>query len=178
MLPIITGIVAYAEHNHGIGYRGQIPWKDKEEMAHFKNITEYNTVIMGRKTAESLPQGYLRNRHNIVISRKFDNFFHIFDSCTTLSRVSSVYEAVREAYMLRSASIVNKIPEIYVIGGKEIYNSMKDLIESWHVSVMKNVDQYQYDAYFDAGLLDDFMEVKVFRKERPTFTKYAFVKKT
>ena len=65
-LPEIS-IIAAVSNDGVIGVNGKIPWDIPEDMKHFKNITSQNTVIMGRKTFESI--GYpLPNRINIVVS--------------------------------------------------------------------------------------------------------------
>ncbi|MGB3302080.1 dihydrofolate reductase [Gordonia sp. (in: high G+C Gram-positive bacteria)] len=57
-----------------IGKAGTIPWRVPEDMKHFKEITGNGTVIMGRKTWESLPASFrpLPGRRNIVITRTAD----------------------------------------------------------------------------------------------------------
>jgi len=53
-----------------IGYNNKIPWHIPEDLKYFRNTTLNSIVIMGRKTFESLPNGYLKNRINIVITNK------------------------------------------------------------------------------------------------------------
>ena len=66
-------IIALNEKN-GIGLNNQIPWKCPEDLKFFKEMTNNNIVIMGRKTWESLPNKPLKNRINIVLSRnKIEN---------------------------------------------------------------------------------------------------------
>jgi dihydrofolate reductase len=62
-------VVAYAE-NRGIGYRGALPWRLPSDMRHFRELTTGGTVLMGRKTYESLPGAYrpLPQRRNVVVS--------------------------------------------------------------------------------------------------------------
>ena len=74
-------IVAHSFPKYGIGYQGKLPWRIPKDMEHFKNITttvsndptfQYiNTVIMGRKTWESIPTKFrpLTDRFNIIITR-------------------------------------------------------------------------------------------------------------
>ena len=63
---MIKLIVAYDKYKT-IGNKGNLPWKIKNELQHFKNTTLNDTLIMGRKTFESLP-GKLPNRKHIVLS--------------------------------------------------------------------------------------------------------------
>ena len=55
--------------NGGIGKNGKLPWHVSEDLKNFKKITLNSTVIMGRKTWESLPVKPLPNRENIVLSK-------------------------------------------------------------------------------------------------------------
>ena len=61
-------IIALNEKN-GIGLNNEIPWKCPEDLRFFRQMTENNVVVMGRKTWESLPHRPLKNRINIVLSR-------------------------------------------------------------------------------------------------------------
>ena len=69
----IVIIVAVAQ-NRVIGRDNQLIWNIPEDMAHFKALTQGHTVVMGRKTWESLPPRFrpLPGRRNIVISRQAD----------------------------------------------------------------------------------------------------------
>lgn len=67
--------IIYARSSNGvIGMDGGIPWSIPEDMAHFKRLTAGCTVIMGRKTWESLPERSrpLPGRRNIVLSHRLD----------------------------------------------------------------------------------------------------------
>ena len=63
----ITIIVAASE-NLVIGDKNVLPWYISEDLKHFKKITINHSVIMGRKTFESIGKP-LKDRRNIVISR-------------------------------------------------------------------------------------------------------------
>lgn len=65
MLSIISAI----GENNEIGHNGDLIFHIKEDMKFFKDTTEGHTVVMGRRTWESLP-GKLKNRYNIVISHQ------------------------------------------------------------------------------------------------------------
>jgi dihydrofolate reductase len=72
-MPEIVIIAAVAK-NRVIGKDNQLLWNIPEDMAHFKALTAGHTVIMGRKTWESLPPRFrpLPGRRNIVITRQSD----------------------------------------------------------------------------------------------------------
>ena len=66
--PSLSIIVAMAS-NQAIGYRNALPWHLPADLAHFKALTIGHCIIMGRRTFQSLPNGALPNRRNIVIGR-------------------------------------------------------------------------------------------------------------
>lgn len=70
----MIALIAAIAKNNCIGKDGTLPWHIPEDLAHFKKLTERKTVLMGRKTWESLPKKYrpLPNRTNIVITRQND----------------------------------------------------------------------------------------------------------
>ena len=57
------------EHDGGIGKNGRLPWHIPEDLKNFKKITLNSTIVMGRKTWDSLPFKPLPKRKNIVFSR-------------------------------------------------------------------------------------------------------------
>ncbi len=62
-------IVAALAHNRVIGNNNTLPWKLPSDLKRFKELTTNHTVIMGRKTWESLPRRPLPNRRNILLSQ-------------------------------------------------------------------------------------------------------------
>ena len=65
-------IIVACDLANGIGFQGQLPWqKLSKDLSHFKNLTMGNTVLMGRKTWDSIPLKFkpLTNRLNIVLTR-------------------------------------------------------------------------------------------------------------
>lgn len=104
---MISIIVAMAEER-AIGHQQDLLCYLPADLKHFKSITSGHPIIMGRKTFESLPNGALPNRKNIVISR--NRTLHYPD--TTV--VGSIEEALREA---------GDDNEIFIIGGASIYEA-------------------------------------------------------
>jgi dihydrofolate reductase len=66
-------VVAYGS-NRAIGYRGELPWRLPSDLRRFRELTVGATVVMGRRTYESLPSKHrpLRERHNVVLSANPD----------------------------------------------------------------------------------------------------------
>ncbi len=97
-------IVAIAQNN-AIGYQNKLIYFIKEDLKRFKQLTTGHTIIMGRRTFESLPKGALPNRRNIVLSRSEKSFL----GC-------DVYSSLQEAL----ASCHND-EHVYIIGGVSVY---------------------------------------------------------
>lgn len=125
--PVTSIIVAALQPKFGIGSDGGLPWKLKQEMKYFRDVTSsaregaINAVIMGRKTWESIPERFrpLPNRLNVILSRSYLN----------TEKDGVLYYNSIEAIMsgLASNSYVydNKpIDKIFIIGGAQIYNSI------------------------------------------------------
>ena len=70
MLSIIVAI----NKNRGIGFENKLLYWLPNDLKRFKALTTGHTIIMGRKTFESLPKGALPNRRNIVLSRSCHDF--------------------------------------------------------------------------------------------------------
>lgn len=79
-------IICALTENQAIGNKGQLLYYLPADLKHFKGLTTGHTIVMGRKTFESLPKGALPNRRNIVITRQADysapgiEVFHDFES--------------------------------------------------------------------------------------------------
>jgi dihydrofolate reductase len=67
---VIALVVAWAGHDRVIGRDGGLPWRLPSDMKHFKELTTGGTVVMGRRTWESIPDRFrpLPDRRNIVLS--------------------------------------------------------------------------------------------------------------
>lgn len=114
MKPRISIIVAIDE-NRGIGKNGSIPWHLSADLKRFKAMTTGHTIIMGRKTWDSLPRKPLPERINMVITRNAD--FSVSDG---VSINNSLEEALVEAKE-------NEQEEIFIIGGAQIFQQAIDM---------------------------------------------------
>lgn len=139
-------LILAVDNNFGIGYKNNIPWKLKEELNLFREKTNNCSILVGRKTFESLPRLY--NREIICISTNTDKDY-ILNKSNNKSAivVSSVDEAILSA-----------TKKIYIAGGSEIYKLFLekkiDNIKKIHLSMIR--DTYNCDTFFDYKLLRDF----------------------
>ena len=131
---MISAIVA-VDNNWGIGFNGDLLEHIPEDLKYFKELTSGNTVVMGRKTWDSLPKKPLPNRHNLVITKD-----------------PSIYELTNEVwfYTLRQIEVLmlkNKNVNYFVIGGGQIYEKLLPLCDRVYVTkIFKDHDQV--DTYF------------------------------
>jgi dihydrofolate reductase len=99
-------LIAVAGRNNEIGTGNRLLCRLPADLKRFKTITSGRTVVMGRKTFESLPKGPLPNRRNIVLSRN-ENF---------KTEGVEVYPSLDYALL----KLINET-EIFIIGGAQVY---------------------------------------------------------
>lgn len=128
MKPTISIIVAMAK-NRVIGKDNDMPWgRLPVDLAHFKRITEGHTVIMGRKTFDSIGKP-LPNRKNIVITSK--------DSIDGCEVAHSIEQAI---------SLASEEKEVFIIGGGTIYAKALDIADKFYLTFI-SMDT-EGDTYF------------------------------
>lgn len=115
----ISLIVAVAE-DRAIGDKGNLLWHLSSDLKRFKAITTGHTIIMGRKTYDSLPNGALPNRRNIVISRQLKSL-----------KDAEVYSDIDEVLKATSDEDI-----VYIIGGGEIYKKTFPRADELHITLV------------------------------------------
>ncbi|MGJ0846455.1 dihydrofolate reductase [Tissierella praeacuta] len=134
---MIKAIVAVSE-DWSIGYKGDLLCYLPKDLKRFKEITQNNAVIMGRKTLESLPNGEpLKDRYNIVLTR--DANFRKKDTLV----MHSIQHLLAYTCLLE---VINGL-DIYVIGGGEIYEQLLPEIDTIYVTKI-NHRFNKADTYF------------------------------
>jgi dihydrofolate reductase len=101
--------LVWAQSTSGvIGRGGDIPWRVPEDLARFKQLTMGHTVVMGRRTWDSLPAGVrpLPGRRNVVLSRQTE----------FVAAGAEVVRSLEEALADSGTE-----PETWAIGGEQIY---------------------------------------------------------
>lgn len=152
----MISIVVAISQNNVIGKNNQLVWTCAEDMKRFRNLTVNNTVVMGRKTFESLPNKQpLKNRRNVVISRTTDSIPGI-----------EVYSSVEEA-------LSNDIGEnVFIIGGGEIYKQTINLVDKLFVTQIHQTFD-EHDAIFFPQIDLNIWEVEANSIEE--FGEYTFL---
>lgn len=108
-------LIAAVAENGAIGYENKLIYWLPNDLKRFKALTTGNTIIMGRRTFESLPKGALPNRRNIVLSRTGKT--EDFPGC---DHYHSLEEALQHC---------NADEEIYIIGGNSVYQEAMPLAD-------------------------------------------------
>jgi dihydrofolate reductase len=124
---MITLIAAIGQNNE-LGKNNQLLWHLPNDFKRFKALTSHHTIIMGRKTFDSLP-GILPNRKHIVISRNKD--LKIEDTIVVNS--------------LENAIELTKYEDVFIIGGGQIYKesiSIAAILEITRVKTTLDADTF------------------------------------
>ncbi|TVY83534.1 Dihydrofolate reductase [Lachnellula suecica] len=154
-LPELTLIVA-ATSKMGIGLRSTLPWTGlKKEMAYFARVTKRapspgstNTVIMGRKTWDSIPPRFrpLKDRRNVIISRSLEQ---------TTSAESQIVGSLPEALNLlsqQSTASDSKTGKAFIIGGAQIYEAALELKQARRILLTRILSDFECDTTFPVVL--------------------------
>lgn len=157
----ITIIAAFQVADRGLGKDGDLLYHIPEDLKRFRSITRDNTVIMGRKTWESLPEKVrpMPHRNNIVVTRN-ENY-----QAPGAYLAPSLEDALTLAHGLQD--------DIYIIGGGEIYRQALDYANQLDVTIIQG--NKEADVFFPE--YQSFFNKEISREEHvtPDGTLYAFV---
>lgn len=118
--------------NYGLGYQNNILFRDPVDMKHFRTTTcQYKNCIVGRKTADSLPQNFPGRKLKILTRNPPDSF----------------------QSPLSYKNILDCIEDQIVIGGNEIYKLFKDDVDIWYLTQFKKSAEL-VDTYLDKSVID------------------------
>lgn len=154
--PTISLIAAMAE-NRVIGREGKLPWHLPDEMKHFIRLTTGHTVVMGRKTFESIGSKPLPNRRNIVLTR---------DTNYTIPGV----EATRSVE--HAIELVGAQDEIFICGGERAYKDALPLADNLYLTTV--LAEPEGDAHFPEFELGDWRLRDEVRHEIDDRHQFAF----
>ena len=143
-------LIAALDPNFGIGINGKLPWSIKEDLALFKEKTLNHTIVMGRKTFESIGKP-LPKRNNLVVTRNM-----------TFKHISGI-ETIRAFNdFLNKNTDTDEL--IYIIGGAEIYNMALPFAKRLALSFVKKV--YNCDTFFPKFDINNYTEIESFDFEQ------------
>ncbi len=148
----ITIIAAVAE-NLAIGRGGQLIYRLPDDMKRFRSLTTDHTIIMGRRTFQSLPTGPLPKRRNIVLSTRLQ---HV-DGC-------EVYTSLPEALAHCPGE------EVFIIGGERLYREALPLAQRMHLTLV-HATPTDADAFFPEFNEDEWTQVS--RQDHPVDSRHS-----
>lgn len=157
-------LIACIAQNGAIGFHNHLLYPIRQDMQRFKMLTTGHTVIMGRKTYLSLPNGPLPNRRNIIVSKtmmKGQNGGMMMEQSAgmasgneaesknrELSHASAPqYEVCRSLEEALSRCRDQGEKEVFIIGGAMLYRSALSLATRLYLTIVEDTPQ-QADTFF------------------------------
>ena len=136
---MIKAILA-CDQEWGIGKNGALPWPhNSADLKWFKQHTNNSTIVMGRKTWDSLPFKPLPNRKNIVVSSSTVEGADITVKLDQLKRIT--------------IPMLEATGDIWIIGGAQLIEQCIDIIDEFYLSRIEGV--YNCDTFLPADLIMD-----------------------
>ena len=142
----MISIIVAVDKNGLIGKDGKIPWNIPEDLKNFRAQTMGYPVVMGRLTWESLPKKPLKGRLNVIVSRT--NAGHeVFSMGDGWSQIVYFQPSLEEAVKFAKMYSPNT-DEIFIIGGKQIYDTALNLgiVDKIYMTLVEG--DYEGDTYF------------------------------
>lgn len=140
---MLSIIVAKAKNNI-IGKNNKLIWNISDDLKRFKKITKNHTIIMGRKTFESLGR-VLPNRKHVVLTHNLD--FEINNENVEI--VNSIHDLDK---------YINSKEECFVIGGGLIYNLLLPYTQKLYITEI--YEEFSGDTFFPKINQDDWQEIE------------------
>ncbi len=157
---MIISLIAAMGKNRVIGNKGKLPWHMPADMKYYKDKTKGKTIIMGRKTFESMGKMPLPNRANIIITHNED----------FKAEGAVVVHSAEEA--LKEAEKINPNQELMVIGGSEIYKEFLPRANRIYLTIIEG--EFKGDAFFPEYDITEWKEVSYEEHERDAKNPYDY----
>jgi len=126
----MISIIVAMDRNRVIGKNNGMPWRLPADLAYFRKVTLGNTVVMGRKTFESIGKP-LDGRKNVVLTRDRQ---YSKKGCLV---VHSVEEALK---------IIKDEKDCFIIGGATIYSAFLPYAQKLYITYIDH--EFEGDTYF------------------------------
>ena len=124
-------LVAAIASNNVIGKENSLPWNIPEDLKRFKQMTSGHTILMGRKTFDSIGRP-LPNRQNIVMTKN-ENFEQ--EGIKVINDFDEALELIKESN-----------EDVFVIGGSKIYELFEPVANS--LAITRILKDFEGDAFF------------------------------
>lgn len=154
---IVSIVVAIAENN-AIGKDNKLLWHLPKDLKHFKEITTGGTVIMGRKTYDSVGRP-LPNRRNIIITRQQIEI----PGCEVVNSIGAALDLCRDE------------AEVFIVGGAEVYKQVMPLTDRIFLTIVHK--NFEADTYFPEIKKDTWKETerKDYEPDEKNPLPYSFI---
>ncbi len=156
----MVALIVAMDKQQTIGKNNALPWHFKEDLQYFKQKTLHKTVLMGRKTYESIVDKLgkpLPKRDNIVLTRQSKSF----EGARVIHNIKAYLE-----------TIPNDM-EVFIIGGKEVYEQSLPFVDVLYITHINDV--YDGDTTFPEIDFQHYQLVK--KEEKPPLTFAVYVRK-
>lgn len=153
-------IIVAIDRNGAIGRDGGLLFNIRADLRRFKALTTGHTVVMGRKTFESLPKGALPDRRNIVVSR----------TPGYQAPGAEVFGSLEEALAACASD------ETFVIGGAQLYEASLPLADTLLLTVVDACGENP-DTFFPVIPLESFRVESIEIPETEPACKYVTLKR-
>ncbi|MDY0408270.1 dihydrofolate reductase [Virgibacillus soli] len=158
---MISLLVAMGQ-NHVIGLNNGMPWHLPNDLKFFKTLTTGHTIVMGRKTYDSIGKP-LPNRRNVVLTRSKDVQF------------PDEVEVIHQLDTLKSWNKENPTEEYFVIGGGHIFDQVLPYADRMYITKIDEV--FDGDTFFPAYNKEDWKitkQEKGIKDDKNPYTYYFF----
>lgn len=155
----MLSIIVAMDKNNVIGKDNDMPWHLPNDLKHFKETTLGHTMIMGRKTFDSIGR-VLPGRKTVVLTRSEQKFPEEVD---VIHSIEEILTLVKE----------NENDEIFVIGGGELFKVMLAYADKLYVTVID--EAFDGDVYFpkiDLEVWEEVSKEKGLKDEKNTYDYY------
>ena len=148
-------IIAAIADNYAIGKNNDLLWRLPNDMKRFKELTQGHTIVMGRRTFESLPKGALPNRKNVVMTSMPEAIGTNTFVCTSWEEMTDLTE---------------KDPDVYIIGGASVYEDALSIANRMYLTWVHA--DFDADVFFPQIDFSQWEEVR--RKDFPADEKQPY----
>jgi dihydrofolate reductase len=133
-------LIVAKNQNNVIGDKGKLLWHVPGDLKYFREITDNQIVVMGRKTYDSLPNGPLPNRINVVLTRDTEKY--------KIQKTNELYfTSLEDSEAVLSNLVADTNKRVIIIGGVDIYNNFMNKCKVFHVTQI--YDWSDGDTVFD-----------------------------
>lgn len=160
----MISIIVAIDRNNAIGMGNKLIYRLPDDLKRFKQLTTGNTIIMGRKTFESLPKGALPNRRNIVLSRNKDV------QCPDADVFPSLKAALEDCRK-QAEQGCEDAKDVFIIGGASVYRQALPLADRLCLTEIDAASETA-DTFFPDFNRDEWIET--FREDHLSDERHAY----